>query len=128
MEKYDYHPVMPVPDTESPEQSLGDCVICMDAIIIAGPGNTASDPRRKSLSDRRSMGGLGSRDSDGVGREKDRGSVGAGVGGIIDAVQMGFAAAGRSTGVARKSYALAPCHHLFVSGFIFASIFSTVGY
>ncbi|KZS94573.1 hypothetical protein SISNIDRAFT_409713 [Sistotremastrum niveocremeum HHB9708] len=31
---YDYHPVMPLPDIEAPEQSLGDCAICMDAILV----------------------------------------------------------------------------------------------
>ncbi|KAG6907134.1 hypothetical protein DXG01_010353 [Tephrocybe rancida] len=31
---YDYHPTLPLPDSEAPEQSLGDCAICMDAIII----------------------------------------------------------------------------------------------
>lgn len=31
---YDYHPALPMPDPEAPEQSLGDCSICMDAIIM----------------------------------------------------------------------------------------------
>ncbi|KAF8507963.1 hypothetical protein BU17DRAFT_57057, partial [Hysterangium stoloniferum] len=31
---YDYHPVLPDPDTEAPKQSLGDCAICIEPIII----------------------------------------------------------------------------------------------
>lgn len=31
---YDYHPPIPLPDPEAPEQSLGDCAICMDAILV----------------------------------------------------------------------------------------------
>ncbi|KZP30544.1 hypothetical protein FIBSPDRAFT_777298 [Athelia psychrophila] len=82
---YDYHPPMPLPDPESPEQSLGDCAICMDAIILEG-----SQRRRKSL-DQWGDHGLGS-----------------GGGGLLNAVQMGVGGNG-----ARKNYSLAPCHHLF---------------
>ncbi|EIN09405.1 hypothetical protein PUNSTDRAFT_85742 [Punctularia strigosozonata HHB-11173 SS5] len=32
---YDYHPPMLLPDAEAPEKSLGDCSICMDAILIS---------------------------------------------------------------------------------------------
>jgi len=32
---YDYHPLLPQPDPEAPEQTLGDCAICMDAIVAA---------------------------------------------------------------------------------------------
>lgn len=78
---------MPLPDPESPEQSLGDCAICMDAIILEG-----SQRRRKSL-DQWGDHGLGS-----------------GGGGLLNAVQMGVGGNG-----ARKNYSLAPCHHLFVS-------------
>jgi len=31
---HDYHPVMSLPDPETPEQSLGDCSICMDPIYV----------------------------------------------------------------------------------------------
>ncbi|KIY45018.1 hypothetical protein FISHEDRAFT_77045 [Fistulina hepatica ATCC 64428] len=34
---YDYHPVLPLPDDEAPEQTLGDCSICMEAIEIDVP-------------------------------------------------------------------------------------------
>ncbi|KAG8854026.1 hypothetical protein FRB96_007889 [Tulasnella sp. 330] len=33
---YDYHPILPLPDPEAPEQSLGDCSICMEPILIDG--------------------------------------------------------------------------------------------
>ncbi|KAI0351865.1 hypothetical protein OH77DRAFT_1486589 [Trametes cingulata] len=76
---YDYHPPLPLPDPEAPEQTLGDCAICMDAILV--------DPslRRRSKS------------SDG----KERPVIGR-AGGILGKV-----------GGARKTYSLAPCHHLF---------------
>ncbi|CDO68165.1 hypothetical protein BN946_scf184938.g17 [Trametes cinnabarina] len=76
---YDYHPPMPLPDPESPDQSLGDCAICMDAILV--------DPslRRRSKS------------SDG----KERPVIGRATG-ILGKV-----------GGTRKTYSLAPCHHLF---------------
>ncbi|KZV98735.1 hypothetical protein EXIGLDRAFT_727063 [Exidia glandulosa HHB12029] len=59
---YDYHPLLPQPDSEAPEQSLGDCSICMDAILLE------NDAAKSSL------------------------LAGAAV---------------------KRSYALAPCHHLF---------------
>ncbi|OSD00125.1 hypothetical protein PYCCODRAFT_1453440 [Trametes coccinea BRFM310] len=76
---YDYHPPMPLPDPEAPDQSLGDCAICMDAILV--------DPtlRRRSKS------------SDG----KERPVI-ARATGILGKV-----------GSAKKTYSLAPCHHLF---------------
>jgi len=83
---YDYHPPMPLPDSESPEQSLGDCAICMDAIVL----DNSSRHRSKSTDER-----------------KDHGIVIAG-GGLLNAVQMGVGAS-----AARKNYSLAPCHHLF---------------
>ncbi|KAI0925008.1 hypothetical protein AcW1_006950 [Taiwanofungus camphoratus] len=86
---YDYHPPLPLPDTEAPEQTLGDCAICMDAIRV--------DPALR----RRSKSG-----------DKERG----------DLLGLGTAAGTRRSGgilgavgatSARKSYSLAPCHHLF---------------
>ncbi|KAL1942983.1 hypothetical protein VTO73DRAFT_4654 [Trametes versicolor] len=76
---HDYHPPMPLPDPEAPEQTLGDCAICMDAILV--------DPslRRRSKS------------SDG----KERPAIGR-AGGILGKVAA-----------SRKTYSLAPCHHLF---------------
>nr|QIE48439.1 hypothetical protein [Trametes gibbosa] len=34
VQTYDYHPPLPLPDSEAPEQTLGDCAICMDAILV----------------------------------------------------------------------------------------------
>ena len=78
VETYDYHPPMPLPDAESPEKSLGDCAICMDAIIV--------DPALRQHVDEKT----------------DGHSLARRTGGLL--------AQG-----ARKSYSLAPCHHLFVS-------------
>ena len=75
---------MPIPDSEAPEQSLGDCAICMDTIIVDNP--------KKS----KSMDEFGI-DLAAIPRR----------GGLLSAVQM--------RGGRRKSYSLAPCHHLFVS-------------
>ena len=80
---YNYHPPLPLPDPEAPEQTLGDCAICMDAIEV--------DPGLR----RRSKSGEGER--------------------------RGFLKLGTVAGAAaaRKSYSLAPCHHLFVSSRVF---------
>ncbi|TFK52045.1 hypothetical protein OE88DRAFT_1658813 [Heliocybe sulcata] len=78
---YDYHPPMPLPDPEAPDQSLGDCSICMDAILV--------DPSRSRRG----------RSSDG----KEAGDLD--LGGLLNKVSRGAAG--------RKSYSLAPCHHLF---------------
>ncbi|TCD68657.1 hypothetical protein EIP91_010178 [Steccherinum ochraceum] len=72
---YDYHPSIPLPDPEAPEQSLGDCSICMDAIFV--------DPSFRQKGD----------------DEKDQ---------LLGLGRWGQAAS------MRKSYSLAPCHHLFV--------------
>jgi hypothetical protein len=94
---YDYHPVMSAPnDSESPDQSLGDCAICMDAIYI--------DP---SLRRRTSLDGKSEWVAKGTSKRKAKGGS---AGGILNAVQMGVGSA-----TARKNYSLAPCHHLFVS-------------
>ncbi|KAH9928798.1 hypothetical protein B0H21DRAFT_814236 [Amylocystis lapponica] len=71
---YDYHPPLPLPDPEAPEQTLGDCAICMDAITV----EPALRAHRRAKS------------GDGEGLARRLGAVGA-----------------------RKSYSLAPCHHLF---------------
>ncbi|KAF8508917.1 hypothetical protein JB92DRAFT_2950348 [Gautieria morchelliformis] len=46
---YDYHPAIPFPDAEAPKQSLGDCAICMEHIVVhpdspvsTGNGTTSS--------------------------------------------------------------------------------------
>ena len=89
VQTYDYHPIIPMPDPEAPDQTLGDCAICMDAIVV--------DPslRRRSQS--------------GDGREKGRPALeamGLGRTGLLRKV---------AAGGGRKTYSLAPCHHLFVS-------------
>ncbi|KAJ7668346.1 hypothetical protein B0H17DRAFT_1209956 [Mycena rosella] len=96
---YDYHPVMPLPndDPESPDQSLGDCAICMDTIHI-----DASLRRRPTSLDEKSD---WEKSGKGTSKRKPRGGT---AGGILNAVQMGV---GNAT--ARKNYSLAPCHHLF---------------
>ncbi|TBU30076.1 hypothetical protein BD311DRAFT_755258 [Dichomitus squalens] len=77
VQTYNYHPIIPLPDPEAPEQTLGDCAICMEAILV--------DPslRRRSKS------------SD----AKER-----------PAIELPFL---RKVTTARKTYSLAPCHHLF---------------
>ncbi len=95
VKSYDYHPILPLPDAEAPEQTLGDCSICMDAIMI--------DPSlvrgRKSIDEKVDTWDTGKRKSKGMH-----------AGALLNAVQVGVGSA-----VTRKSYSLAPCHHLFVS-------------
>lgn len=87
---------MPLPDLESPEPSLGDCAICMDAILI--------DPLLR----------LQSKSSELRNGEKSSGlsdtKKGKTVGNMINAMQIGVGVTN-----ARKNYSLAPCSHLFVS-------------
>ena len=95
---YDYHPPLPLPDSEAPERSLGDCSICMDAILLdAGP--------QKSMSEKSAASG-----------QFGAGEGSAGGGGLLNAMHMGVGAK-----AARKNYSLAPCHHLFVSKPMFLS-------
>jgi hypothetical protein len=98
---YDYHPVMPLPDNdlESPDPSLGDCAICMDAIHVV-----PSLRRRPTSLDGKSDWENSS--VKGTSKRKTRGGT---AGGILNAVQLGV---GNAT--TRKNYSLAPCHHLFV--------------
>lgn len=104
---YDYHPVLPLPNPEAPEQTLGDCSICMDAINIHGDGrgwNATFDQSEKVGKDWDAK-TSGTPTTPSLGETK-RNVVGSTTGGLLNAVQMG---------VGRKSYSLAPCHHLFVS-------------
>ncbi|EJD07571.1 uncharacterized protein FOMMEDRAFT_115893 [Fomitiporia mediterranea MF3/22] len=109
--QYDYHPYIPLPDEEAPEPSLGDCAICMEAIIVS-PG---AQSRRRSLSEKAASGHRRSSSVKEREREKERER---GMRGILDRIEV---ATGRNNGVsvglggsgARRSYALAPCHHLF---------------
>ena len=88
MTSYDYHPPLPLPDSELPEKSLGDCAICMDTIMV--------DPslRRRSKS------------SDQRGNWDDKGPS-----------FMKGNSIGVNVTTARNHYSLAPCSHLFVSFF-----------
>ncbi|KAG2011699.1 hypothetical protein CC2G_011787 [Coprinopsis cinerea AmutBmut pab1-1] len=92
---YNYHPPMPLPDSESPDQSLGDCAICMDAILV--------DPS------------LRSRKSESLDSEKKRGASGSGMAGSSTGAnsRMGLFGGVVKSSNARKNYSLAPCCHLF---------------
>jgi len=97
---------MPLPDAESPEKSLGDCAICMDAILV--------DPsmyRSKSFDTREDWDEMGA--SSGL-------RSGMTVGSMFNAMQKGVGAKS-----ARKNYSLAPCSHLFVSWVGFCSLLSS---
>ena len=86
MTTYDYHPPLPLPDSDLPEKSLGDCAICMDIIMV-----DPSSRRRSKSSDQR-----GNWDDKGPSFRKGN-SIGVNV------------------TTARNHYSLAPCSHLFVS-------------
>ncbi|KAG6898323.1 hypothetical protein C0992_011915 [Termitomyces sp. T32_za158] len=85
---YDYHPPLPMPDPEAPEQSLGDCAICMDAIVVDSRGRSGV-PEKEIYAE----GESGSKKSSG----------------LLSGFQMGIEGAGT-----RRIYSLAPCSHLFV--------------
>lgn len=85
---------MPVPDSEAPECSLGDCAICMDTILVH------PDHGRRSFSEKSVK-----MDTDGL----------SGAGSVFNALKDGIEAAGRGASGMRKSWAVAPCHHIFVS-------------
>ena len=88
---YDYHPPMRLPDPESPDPSLGDCAICMDAIIV----DPSAGEKGTSTSKEATWAGTAEGSSRGIFSIMRRNVVG--------------------TAAMRKSYSLAPCHHLFVS-------------
>ncbi|KAI0343001.1 hypothetical protein BDW22DRAFT_1356560 [Trametopsis cervina] len=73
---YNYHPPLPLPDPEAPEQSLGDCAICMDTIQVDSTLRQRPDEKSETHSLARHTTQLWAQS-------------------------------------ARKSYSLAPCHHLF---------------
>ncbi|TFK18973.1 hypothetical protein FA15DRAFT_674849 [Coprinopsis marcescibilis] len=92
---YDYHPPMPPLDPEAPEQSLGDCAICMDSILLG--------PSLRAKSEKHDQGVVSSSNAD------------TDLRGATTSRRTGFFGAMQSVGSsnARKSYSLAPCHHLF---------------
>ncbi|KAG9037882.1 hypothetical protein FRB95_003722 [Tulasnella sp. JGI-2019a] len=81
---YVYHPILPLPDPEAPEQSLGDCSICMEPILIDG--------------------GLGG------GSEKDHQETASSMfGGAVAGAGSGSSLLGRGM---RRHYAFTPCSHI----------------
>ena len=82
---------MRLPDSESPDRSLGDCAICMDAIIVDTP---AGEKGTSTTEGAPWAGGVEGHSS-----------------GIFNVVHRNVV----GTANIRKSYSLAPCHHLFVS-------------
>jgi hypothetical protein len=82
---------MQLPDPESPERSLGDCAICMDAIIVDQSAGDKGTPASKDAAWAGAVEGHSS--------------------GIFSVVHRNVV----GTANMRKSYSLAPCHHLFVS-------------
>ncbi|KAF5383788.1 hypothetical protein D9615_003714 [Tricholomella constricta] len=79
---YEYHPPMPLPDSEAPEQSLGDCAICMDAIIVESRAWGPSDKEKQNAWDTDGGGEMGT-------RQKSLGSAR-----LFTAMQMGIEGAG----------------------------------
>jgi len=102
---YNYHPPIPMPDPESPEKSLGDCAICMDAILI----DTPTSPRQSRSSDEKVSHQYHTTTIT-SGTAQGRGSNGSstGAGALFSAMQRGVGSVS-----SRKVYSLAPCHHLF---------------
>lgn len=100
---------MPLPDSEAPEKSLGDCSICMDCIYI----DPSLHPKATQEAGKgRNKGWIG--DSDDGKRtsmsvnEISRNTA-ASAGSLLSAMQKGVVVS------SRREYSLAPCHHLFVS-------------
>ncbi|KAF8631897.1 hypothetical protein AX15_002157 [Amanita polypyramis BW_CC] len=94
---YNYHPPIPMPDPESPEQTLGDCAICMDA-ITAEP---QTSPRYSHSADEKDGHGPGPSST-----ARRKGSIGGtSASTLLSAMQRGASS--------KKVYSLAPCHHLF---------------
>ncbi|KAK2463660.1 hypothetical protein APHAL10511_004411 [Amanita phalloides] len=99
---YDYHPPVPLPDSESPDQSMGDCAICMDAIII----ESQMSSRHSHSVDEKGARGCSTPGSSTAKRKGTAGQASAGT--LFSAMQRGMGSVS-----SRKVYSLAPCHHLF---------------
>jgi len=80
---YDYHPPIPLPPLDSPNQTLGDCAICMDDILVDSAMRDATAHEGHAVDDEKKS--------------------------FLDVVLLheGEPAGGR------KTYSLAPCQHLF---------------
>ena len=96
VEVYDYHPPLPLPSSDSPEQSLGDCAICMDAIVNENRSRRVSEKEKEKRGD-------ADWDLEGANETSTR-ERSLGGAGLFGAMQT----------MARKNYSLAPCQHLFV--------------
>lgn len=84
---YDYHQPLPMPDPEAPEQDFGNCSICMEPIVVAQGTSSTSDKHPHATESSTPLGAAAS----GVGH----------VGSKVMSMNI------------RRTYALAPCHHLF---------------
>ena len=98
---YNYHPKMPRPT--NPEQSLGDCAICMEPILLDPPisGRSSSFDLEDRCSEEGFSVPLLER---GTGRSDSSSSS------ILNRTMKIFGAS-----KTKKNYSLAPCCHLFVS-------------
>ncbi|KAF9453591.1 hypothetical protein P691DRAFT_658228 [Macrolepiota fuliginosa MF-IS2] len=101
---HDYHPSMPLPDSEAPEKSLGDCSICMDAIYVDPSVRLQEELRETEKEKGKGKGRVGEADG-GTGLQKDTIASASRFFGVL---RMGAGGSHR-----RREYSLAPCHHLF---------------
>lgn len=44
---YDYHVTVPAPDAEAPDESLGDCSVCLEPILSPRPDLSGLGPSEK---------------------------------------------------------------------------------
>jgi len=84
---YDYHQPLPVGDSESGRQDFGDCSICMEPILVNHVSAPYGSDDKRSLDDKSALAATAT----------NMGAVGSRV------MNINF----------RRTYALAPCHHLF---------------
>jgi hypothetical protein len=84
---YDYHQPLPIGDSESGRQDFGDCSICMEPILVNHVSVPYGSDDKRSLDDKSALAATAT----------NMGAVGSRV------MNINF----------RRTYALAPCHHLF---------------
>jgi hypothetical protein len=84
---YDYHQPLPIGDSESGQQDFGNCSICMEPILVNQIGGSHNSDNKQSLDDKSALASTAT----------NMGAVGSRV------MNINF----------RRTYALAPCHHLF---------------
>ncbi|KAJ9101236.1 hypothetical protein QFC21_003455 [Naganishia friedmannii] len=85
---YDYHQPLPMPDSEAPEQDFGNCSICMEPIMVSQIPSASGDHKHAHS---------GETSTPLAAAASGVGTVGTRVMNIN----------------LRRTYALAPCHHLF---------------